>query len=265
MNAKEINHMTGQPMNNPQIFTLLTKVMTDAGAVRKSDFNSHQKFNFRGIDAVINAVSPALRNHGVVVVPTVISSDYESVQVGQNRTVMGHARITITYTFYAPDGSNVAATVSAESMDSGDKATAKAYSVAFRTALLQTLCLPTDEADPDSDTYERSAHDAPPKEQATRTARPTQSSAPAQQNKPQRTPVGSAISGAGKITAPQIKLVNDLLEQIDGDAELVNDLFGTSIDALSFKDAKECIDQLIAVRKKEAQIVMGDDGKFSIS
>jgi hypothetical protein len=260
MNANELTHMTGQPMNNPQIFTLLTKVMTDAGAVRKSDFNSHQKFNFRGIDAVINAVSPALRNHGVVVVPTVISSDYESVQVGQNRTVMGHARITITYTFYAPDGSNVAATVSAESMDSGDKATAKAYSVAFRTALLQTLCLPTDEADPDSDTYERSTHDAPPKEQATRTARPTQTSKPTQ---PARTPTGSAATG--RITEPQTKFITDLLKQIDGDAELISDLYGTSLDALSFKDATECIAQLLSVRKKEAQIVMGDDGKFSIS
>ena len=42
-------------------------------------------------------------------------------------------------------------------MDSGDKATAKAMSVAFRTALLQALALPTDEPDPDSQSYERSS------------------------------------------------------------------------------------------------------------
>jgi hypothetical protein len=41
-------------------------------------------------------------------------------------------------------------------MDSGDKAIAKAMSVAFRTALLQTLALPTDEADPDTSSYQRS-------------------------------------------------------------------------------------------------------------
>jgi hypothetical protein len=40
-------------------------------------------------------------------------------------------------------------------MDSGDKATAKAMSVAMRTALLQALCLPTDEPDPDATSYER--------------------------------------------------------------------------------------------------------------
>ena len=262
MNINELTpEQNGYKPFSPQIFGLLSKVMADAGAVKKGDYNSHQKFSFRGIDAVINAVSPAMRKHGVIVVPTVITSDYDSVQVGQNRTVMGHARITITYTFYAPDGSSVAATVSAESMDSGDKATAKAYSVAFRTALLQTLCLPTDDADPDSDTYERSAHDAPEREQATVVSRPQQTTPAA---KPARVATGSATSGMGKITAPQTKLVNDLLEQIDCDAELVDDLFGVGIDALSFKDAKECIDQLIAVRKKEKQIVMGDNGKFSI-
>jgi len=247
-------------MTQPQIYSLLTQVMTDAGAVKKGDFNSHQKFNFRGIDAVINAVSPALRKHGVVVVPTVITSDYESVQVGPNRTVMGHARITITYTFYAPDGSNVAATVSAESMDSGDKATAKAYSVAFRTALLQTLCLPTDEADPDSDTYERSAQDAPQREQQTRIERPQQA---AQIKKPAASP---AIKTSGAlITEAQTNFINNLLHQTECDEQLLIDQFGSGITGMSSQVAKKVIDALLSVRKGEAEIVMGSDGKFLIA
>jgi len=248
-------------MTQPQIFSLLTQVMTDAGAVKKGDYNSHQKFNFRGIDAVINAVSPALRKHGVVVVPTVITSDYESVQVGQNRTVMGHARITITYTFYAPDGSNVAATVSAESMDSGDKATAKAYSVAFRTALLQTLCLPTDEADPDSDTYERSPHDAPQREQATRIARPQQAAqqSDAPSSKPANKPSGAVITEA------QTNFINNLLRQTECDEQLLVDQFGSGIAGMSSQVAKKVIDALLSVRKGEAEIVLGSDGKFVIA
>lgn len=260
MNINELTpEQNGYKPFSPQIFGLLSKVMADAGAVKKGDYNSHQKFNFRGIDAVINAVSPAMRKHGVIVVPTVITSDYDSVQVGQNRTVMGHARITITYTFYAPDGSSVAATVSAESMDSGDKATAKAYSVAFRTALLQTLCLPTDEADPDSDTYERSAHDAPQREQATVVSRPQQTTPAA---KPARVATGSAAGN--KISDGQTKFINDLLQQISADDELIVDLYGKTTDALMFSEATDCIAQLLTVRKKEKQIVMGDNGKFSI-
>ena len=53
------------------------------------------------------------------------------------------------------DGSTLTATVAAEAWDTGDKATPKAMSVAFRTALLQALALPTDEPDPDSHTYVR--------------------------------------------------------------------------------------------------------------
>jgi hypothetical protein len=141
---------------NVQIIELLAKVMEDVGAVRKAERNQAQNFNFRGIDAVVNAVSPALRAHGVVVTPEIVSCDYTTVEIGKNRTAMGHCRVTVTYKFYAPDGSYLPTTVCAESMDSGDKATAKAMSVAFRTCLLQTLCLPTDDTDPDHEVYQRS-------------------------------------------------------------------------------------------------------------
>jgi len=152
-----------------QIIELLSKVMEDVGAVRKGERNQAQNFNFRGIDAVVNAVSPALRKHGVVVTPEIVSNDYTTVEVGKNRTSMGHCRVTVTYKFWAPDGSYLPTTVSAESMDSGDKATAKAMSVAFRTCLLQTLCLPTDETDPDHEVYERA-----PRGETNRSAAPRQ-------------------------------------------------------------------------------------------
>jgi len=119
------------------------------------DRNSQQNFNFRGIDAVMNAVSPALRKHGVVVTPEVQSCEFGTVEIGKNHTSMGHCRVTVTYKFWAPDGTFIPATVVGEAMDSGDKAHAKAMSVAFRTCLLQTLCLPTDEIDPDAESYER--------------------------------------------------------------------------------------------------------------
>lgn len=137
------------------VIKALSDVMAEVGAVKKGDFNEGQRFNFRGIDAVVNAVSPALRKHGVIVTPDVESIEYGTVEVGRNRTPMGHVRVVVRYTFTAGDGSSVTATVPGEAMDSGDKATAKAMSVAFRTALLQALCLPTDEPDPDSHSYER--------------------------------------------------------------------------------------------------------------
>ena len=94
-----------------EIIKQLSQVMEDVGAVRKTERNTHQSFNFRGIDNVVNAVSPALRKHGVVVVPTVNTSEAETVEIGQNRTRMGYVRVNVTYTFYAQDGSSIATTV----------------------------------------------------------------------------------------------------------------------------------------------------------
>lgn len=241
------------------IFKLLSLVMNDAGAVKKSDFNSHQKFNFRGIDAVINAVSPALRARGVVVFPQLISSEYELVQIGQNRTQMGYARIVVKYVFAAPDGSTVETTVPAESMDSGDKATAKAMSVAFRTALLQTLCLPTDDADPDADSFERSPAQSTQKPAAyVPRKEPAQVKAEPQQ---QRARTGSAASSPSDA---QIRFVKDLLVKTTADESLIEDAWQTSIATMTGAQAKQIIDALLRVQKGEAEIVMNDAGKFAI-
>lgn len=135
----------------------MSAIMSEVGAIAKKDKNTAQGFNFRGIDSVVNAVSPALQKHGVIVVPTVQDYEYATVEVGKNRTAMGHVRVKVTYTFIGAQGDEIKATVVGEAMDSGDKATAKAMSVAFRTALLQALSLPTDEIDPDATSYERSS------------------------------------------------------------------------------------------------------------
>ena len=132
-------------------------VMSDIGAVTKSDRNTHQNFDFRGIDAVVNAASPAFRQVGIVVVPDLRSVDYETVEVGNKRSIMQSCKVVVAYTFHGPAGDTITASAPGEAMDSGDKATPKAMSVAFRTALLQALCIPTTETDPDENSYERSA------------------------------------------------------------------------------------------------------------
>jgi hypothetical protein len=138
------------------IYKALSAVMDEVQSVAKGDRNTHQNFNFRGIDAVVNAVGPALRKHKVIVVPDVREHRFTTVEVGQKRTQMGHCVVHVAYVFYGPEGDSVECSVVAEAMDSGDKAYPKAMSVAFRTALLQALALPTDEPDPDASSYERS-------------------------------------------------------------------------------------------------------------
>lgn len=168
---KPAKHMKEQGMpDHPNIQQALVAVMTDVGAVRKTERNEQQRFVFRGIDTVVKAVYPAFVRHGVIVVPHIVTAQYGTIEIGAKRTPMGHARVVVDYTFHGPAGDTITARVAAEAMDSGDKAHAKAMSVALRTALLQTLMLPTDEPDPDSQSYERSYHadtDTPPAPQPT--------------------------------------------------------------------------------------------------
>lgn len=142
--------------DNSTIFQLLAEAKKQIGAVKKGERNNAQNFNFRGIDAVINAVAPAFNDLGIIIVPEVTQTTYDTVEIGQRKTPMSHVIVEVNYAFYGPQGDSVTAAVAAEAMDSGDKAVAKAMSVAMRIALLQTLNLPTDEPDPDAVSYERS-------------------------------------------------------------------------------------------------------------
>lgn len=137
---------------------IIREVMHEVQALAKNDRNTAQGFNFRGIDAVMNAVGPALRKAGGFIVPSVDRIDYSTVQSAKGAT-LNIARVTVTYAIWGSEGDCVMGSASAEAFDSGDKATAKAMSVAYRTFLLQLLCLPTDEPDPDTFTYEIATRD----------------------------------------------------------------------------------------------------------
>lgn len=143
--------MTDQPRT---IMQALASVMRDVQAVGKDGFNTNQKYKFRGIDAVVNAVGPAFREHGVIATPEVETSTFRDVKTSGGKPSR-ECTLTVRYRFYGPAGDFIEAVVPGESMDSGDKGAAKAMSVAYRIALLQVLCIPTDDVDPDESSYER--------------------------------------------------------------------------------------------------------------
>lgn len=133
----------------------IIEVMRAVGAVSKSGHNKAQDYNFRGIDAVINAVGPELRKVGGFITPNVLNIDYEHGVTNKGNSTR-EAALLIRYDWHGSDGGEpVSATIVSEATDTSDKATAKAMSVAYRTYLIQILCLPTDDPDPDEDFIER--------------------------------------------------------------------------------------------------------------
>lgn len=136
------------------IYKAINATMQDIGVVGKTSRNTQQGFMFRGIDAVMNALNPAMVKNGIFVVPEVLD------QVREERTsktggLLIYSICKIKFTFYAEDGSSVSAVIIGEGMDSGDKATNKAMSIAFKYACFQVFCIPTEEMrDPDAEIHE---------------------------------------------------------------------------------------------------------------
>lgn len=137
------------------VHSALLRVMRDLPVVGKEQRNeeSPEQFMFRGVDAMVNAVGPLLRKHGVQHMPKVLKADLRPV--GTDRGAAMVAWVRMRYTFHGPDGSKRKAEVIGEAMDAGDKALSKAQSVAWRVALIQVFAVPTGERDPDSFTYRR--------------------------------------------------------------------------------------------------------------
>jgi hypothetical protein len=128
--------------------------MQEVEAVGKNDKNAQQGFMYRGIDSVMNAMQPLLAKHKIFVVPEVLEQQREERQTSRGGNLI-YSICKIRFTFYAEDGSSVSAVTIGEGMDSGDKATNKAMSIAFKYALFQTFCIPTEEMpDPDGECHE---------------------------------------------------------------------------------------------------------------
>lgn len=150
-----------------QIYKLLSQVSASVGAIGKDRVNEQQRFQFRGVDDVMNALHPALTKHGVVLVPS-----YELEPIEQRATKSGGAmfvtRVKGTFTFYAPDGSSiVAGPFIGEGSDSGDKSANKAMAAAFKYAMTQTLTIPyIAQDDSDAETPEESRAKAEPVREA---------------------------------------------------------------------------------------------------
>jgi hypothetical protein len=118
---------------------------------------------FRGIDAVMNAINPALVKNKVFIVPEIIDQTREE-RTNTKGTTLIYSMCKIKYTFYAEDGSSISCVVIGEGMDTGDKATNKAMSIAFKYACFQVFCIPTEEmADPDAECHEVKAKAEEPK------------------------------------------------------------------------------------------------------
>lgn len=127
----------------------VAKLMSQSG-ISKERRNKSQEYNFRGIDDVLNALSSALTEAGLLILPRVISRECLERTTAKGGAIF-YVTVHVEFDLVATeDGSMHTVVTYGEAMDSADKATNKAMSAAYKYLALLTFCIPT-EATPDTD------------------------------------------------------------------------------------------------------------------
>ncbi|WP_105630057.1 ERF family protein [Cronobacter malonaticus] len=133
-----------------QAISAVAKEMAATG-ISKDRTNTQQNFKFRGIDQVYNALAPALVNHGLLILPR-ITDRTVTERTTPKGTVLFYVVVKAEFDFVSTkDGSVHTVVTYGEAMDSGDKATNKAMSIAYKYAAFQAFCIPTEETAIDAD------------------------------------------------------------------------------------------------------------------
>lgn len=146
----------------PKIYAAIAAVQGELAqsGISKDSENTFDRYKFRGIDAVYNALSPLLAKHGLCVLPRIIERDCQE-RVSKKGDPMFYVTVTAEFDFVASaDGSKHTVRTYGEAMDRGDKATNKAMSAAYKYAAFMAFAIPT-EGDNDADA---TTHDVAPQD-----------------------------------------------------------------------------------------------------
>ena len=135
-----------------QVFASIAEVMAELSetGISKDRRNEQQKYKFRGIDDIYNALSGLLSKHKLCIIP--YCQNRQSVErTTKSGNVSFYTTVTVKYDIIsALDGSKVECCTIGEAMDTADKSTNKAMSAAYKYLCLQLFCIPT-EGDNDAD------------------------------------------------------------------------------------------------------------------
>ncbi|MFN5329252.1 MAG: ERF family protein [Planctomycetota bacterium] len=146
--------MTTEKKNVYQLISLVAGELANTGISKNQRNNQGTGYNFRGIDDVYNAIGPLLAKNGLSILPRTLSRDCVERVSGQGKALF-YVTVDMEFDFVsAHDGSKHTVKMYGEAMDSGDKATNKAMSAAYKYAMFQAFCIPTEgDNDADSQTH----------------------------------------------------------------------------------------------------------------
>jgi hypothetical protein len=147
----------------PAVYAAIAAVMGDLAktGISKDQTNTFDKYKFRGIDDVYNALAPLLAKHKLLILPRVLERHSEERTSKDNKAVF-YITVVAEFDFVAAeDGSKHTVRAYGEAMDRGDKGTNKAMTAAYKYACFEAFCIPTEGADDaDAETHEVTSNEA---------------------------------------------------------------------------------------------------------
>lgn len=125
--------------------------LCEQGIKKSRQQGSQVTYAFRGIDAVYNALAPALVKHKLLILPR-CTERTSCERTSKNGGALFYVTVRAEFDFVSTEDGSVHTVVTyGEAMDSGDKATNKAMSIAYKYAAFQAFCIPTEETALDAD------------------------------------------------------------------------------------------------------------------
>jgi len=128
----------------------ITAALSKSGGIPKTHTNLQDQYHYRSIDDVLAKLAPLLSRHRLCVLPRVLRRE-ACYRTGEAALVLISVEVLVAYDLVSSrDGSRHVVRTFGEALDPSDKATAKALSAAYKSAMLQTFCIPAnggDEAD----------------------------------------------------------------------------------------------------------------------
>jgi hypothetical protein len=139
-------------MSAPSVYAAINAVMAELArnGIAKSRTNEIDDYKYRSIDDVLDRLAPLLAKHRLCVLPRALERSVTERADEQDRLLL-HVALRVSFSLTSvDDGSGYEVEAYGEALDAGDKATAKAMSAAYKSAMVQTFCIPvcgTEDAD----------------------------------------------------------------------------------------------------------------------
>jgi hypothetical protein len=136
-------------LSAPSVYPAINAISAELArsGIAKARVNEVDNYKYRSIDDVFERLAPLLATHRLCVLPRVIQRKVTKRHDDADHLLFSVAlRVAFALTS-AEDGSSHTIEVFGEALDGGDKATAKAMSAAYKSAMVQTFCIPVGDAD----------------------------------------------------------------------------------------------------------------------